>query len=153
MALKQTELTLTDGGVEKRFIITRMTAMQADRWARHLVKALTRAGVALPDGATELGMAGLGGIAQALYGQLDNEATDAAINELRKTVKIVRDPSNPAATSALMEIDIEDAETLTKLDQEAFRLHVGFFKAAAFFISPIVGMLAPAASPEPSPTA
>lgn len=153
MALKQTELTLTDGGVEKKFIITRMSAMQAERWARHLVKALTRAGVALPDAAAELGMAGLGGIAQALYGQLDDEAADVAIAELRKTVKIVRDPANPAATGPVMDIDIEDAETLTKLDQEAFRLHVDFIRAAALFISPLVGMLVPVASPDPSPAA
>lgn len=153
MALKQTELTLTDGGVEKKFIITRMSAMQAERWARHLVKALTRAGVALPDAAAELGMAGLGGIAQALYGQLDDEAADVAITELRKTVKIVRDPANPAATGPLMDHEIEDAETLTKLDQEAFRLHVDFIRAAALFISPLVGMLVPVASPDPSPAA
>ncbi|WP_025885530.1 hypothetical protein [Asaia prunellae] len=153
MALKQTELTLTDGGVDKRFIITRMTAMQADRWARHLVTALTRAGVQLPSEAMEMGMAGLGGIAQALYGQLDDEAADVAIAELRKTVKIARDPSNPAATSGLTEFDIVDAEALGKLDQEAFRLHVDFIRAAARFISPLVGMLVPVASPDPSPAA
>jgi len=151
MALKQTELTLTDGGVDKSF--TRMTAMQADRWARHLVKALTRAGVKLPPEAMELGMVGLAGIAQSLYGQLDDEATDVAITELRKTVKIARDPSNPAATGPVMDIDIEDAVTLTTLDQEAFRLHVDFIRAAALFISPLLGMLVPVANPDPAPAA
>ncbi|RUT26846.1 hypothetical protein C0V97_03975 [Asaia sp. W19] len=155
MALRETTYTIPDGeDAGKVFVITRMPAMQADRWARHLVKALTRAGMALPPDAMEIGLSGLGGMAQAMFGQLEDEAADKALDALMATVKIQRDPNNPASRGQIIDADLEDPETLPRLQAEAFRMHLGFFKAAAYLISPLVQMLVPqAASDKPQPAA
>lgn len=155
MAIKEATYTIPDGDdAGKVFIIRRMTALKADRWARHLIKALTRAGIELPDDALSLGLSALGGQAQALWGQLNDEAADTALAELLGTVRILRDPQNPASEAAVTDLDIEAEDTLTRLYVEAFRMHVGFFKAAAFQLSPLVGILAPqAASDEAQPAA
>ncbi|GAB6854458.1 hypothetical protein [Asaia astilbis] len=153
MSEKEVTLVLNDGGVDKTFLIKRMDAFSADKWARHLIKALTRAGMALPEDAVQLGMTGLSaGSAQSLFGQLDDDAADQAIASLRGTIKRVLDPSNPLLTRAMNATDIEDPATLSKLDVEAFRVHVGFFKAAAFFLFPLLEMLTPQAAQSESPS-
>lgn len=152
MSEKEVTRTLLDGGVEKTFLIKRMDAISADKWARHLVKALTRAGSTMPEEAINLGLAGLGGVAQSLFGQLDDDAADTALASLRGTITRVLDPSNPLLNRVMNATDIEDPETLSKLHVEAFRVHLGFFKAAAFFISPLLELLTPAAAQSESPS-
>lgn len=139
----------------KRFVITRMPAFAADKWARHTVKALIKSGAKIPDTAIDAGILGLSGVAMQMFGFMDDEDCDKAFQAMLDCVKIQRAAPNGAALppSPLLEIDIADPQTLVDLRSEAFKLHVGFFKAAASQISPLAAALIPPASPESSPAA
>lgn len=132
----------------KIFVITRMSAFQADKWARRIVKALIQAGARLPESTMDEGLLGLSGMAVNLFGQLDNAACDEAFDALLACCAIKRGPNT--APSAILEYDITDAETLPALRTEAFRLHVDFFKAAASQISPLAAVLMPGAERQDS---
>ena len=121
------------------FVITRMSAFAADKWARHLVKALIQSGAKLPESVLEAGVMGLAGMAMSLFGYLDDDACDKAFQALIDCVQIKRRPELPAGP--LLEVDIQDPQTLTDLRTEAFKLHVGFLKAAASQISPLAAAL------------
>ena len=121
------------------FVITRMSAFAADKWARHLVKALIQSGAKLPESVLEAGVMGLAGMAMSLFGYLDDDACDKAFQALIDCVQIKRQPHLPA--SPMLENDIQDHQTLTDLRTEAFKLHVGFLKAAASQISPLAAAL------------
>jgi len=138
----------------KRFVITRMPAFAADKWARHTVKALIKSGAKIPDTAMEAGILGLSGVAMQMFGFMDDEDCDKAFQAMLDCVKIQRAAPNGGVLppSPLLEIDITDPQTLVDLRSEAFKLHVGFFKAAASQISPLAAALIPTASPENSPT-
>lgn len=126
----------------KCFVITRMDAFTADRWAMRLIRGLSRAGLEVPDSALKGGIAGLAGVGMALFGHLDDRSCDEALSALIGCVKIRRGP-NPHAVmpQSLLSADIDDPQTLTALRTEAFRLHVDFLKAASSQISPLVAAL------------
>lgn len=123
----------------KIFVITRMSAFKADKWARHLVKALIRSGAQIPDSVMEAGVMGMAGMAMSIFGYLDDEACDKAFQSLLDCVQIKRRPELPAGP--MIEADILDPDTLSNLRTEAFKLHVGFLKAAASQISPLAAAL------------
>lgn len=126
----------------KLFVITRMDAFSADRWAMKLIRGLARAGVEVPDSAMSGGLAGLAGVGMALFGHLDDATCQDVLSTLMECVKIKRGPEPHAVMAQpLMAADIEDPMTLTALRTEAFKLHVGFLKAAASQISPFVTAL------------
>ncbi|MXV35734.1 MULTISPECIES: phage tail assembly chaperone [unclassified Saccharibacter] len=123
----------------KVFIITRMPAFTADRWARNVVRALARSGARTPREALESGIAGLSGQSMALFGHLTDDECDAAFQGLMNCVKIQRDPKTEPAP--LIEADIQDANTLSELRTEAFKLNMDFFKAAIYQIYPLIAAL------------
>lgn len=126
----------------KCFVITRMSAFTADKWARNVVRALGRAGARTPREALQSGIAGLSGQSMALFSHMSDEDCDMAFSGLLDCVKIRRDPSNPSIEPApLIEADITDANTLPELRTEAFRLNVDFFKAAIYQIYPLIEAL------------
>lgn len=110
----------------KRFLITEMSAMQADAWAVRALGAMMRSGVAIPD---EIGRAGLQGF--AMYGLKAILAAPYAesaplLAEVMGCVKIVE----PMITRPLLESDIEEISTITQLRDEVIELHTGFSPAA-----------------------
>lgn len=126
----------------KLFVISRMDAFTADKWAMKLIRGLARAGVEVPDSAMTGGIAGLAGVGMALFGHLDEKTCDDVLGTLMGCVKIKRGPEpHTVMPQPLMSADIEDPMTLTSLRTEAFKLHVGFLKAAASQISPLVAAL------------
>ena len=141
--MKSIEWTPTEGpDAGKCFVITRMPAFTADRWARNVVRALGRAGARTPREALESGIAGLSGQSMALFSHMSDEDCEVAFQGLLDCVKILRDPSNPAVGPArLIEADITDAATLPALRTEAFKLNVDFFKAAIYQIYPLIEAL------------
>ncbi|QDH17407.1 hypothetical protein [Swingsia samuiensis] len=139
--MKEIEWSPTSGAdAGKKFVITRMSAFAADKWARHTIKALIQAGVKVPPSGIKAGLLGMSGLAMNIFGYMDNEECDKAFEALMKCAKIVRAGTVP---SEILDADIDDAETLVKLREEAFKLHVDFFKAAAYQISPLVAALTP----------
>ncbi|GBQ90919.1 phage tail assembly chaperone [Gluconobacter albidus] len=149
--MKSIEWTPASGAdLGKRFTITRMPAFAADKWARHTIKALIKAGAKIPDTAMEAGIVGMGGVAMQMFGFMDNDDCDAAFQALLDCVQIQRPGGMPAR---ILDLDIDDPQTLSDLRTEAFKLHVGFFKAAALQISPLAAALFPQTSPENPPAA
>ncbi len=141
--MKTIEWTPKDGeDAGKCFVISRMPAFTADRWARHVVRALARAGAHTPREALQSGIVGLSGQSMALFGHMSDEDCEKAFSGLLDCVKIRRDPSNPSIEPAsLIEADISDPTTLPALRTEAFRLNVDFFKAAIYQIYPLIEIL------------
>lgn len=126
----------------KCFVITRMSAFTADRWARNVVRSLARAGAVTPREALQSGIAGLSGQSMALFGHMSDEDCDRAFQGLLDCVKIRRDPNNPAVEPApIIDADISDANTLPALRTEAFKLNMDFFKAAIYQIFPLIEAL------------
>ena len=141
--MKSIEWSPTEGpDAGKCFVITRMSAFTADRWARNVVRSLARAGAVTPREALQSGIAGLSGQSMALFGHMSDEDCDAAFQGLLDCVTIRRDPGNPAVEPApLIDADIADANTLPALRTEAFKLNVDFFKAAIYQIYPLIEAL------------
>lgn len=150
MAVKSIEYTITDPGEDrgKVFVITRMSAFDADRWGRHVLHAAIRADLAVRDDAPDAGIAGLAGMGVALFGAIDPAAADGLLERLMRCVTVRPDPSRPGVTRALHATDIAEIETVGTLQAEAFDLHVGFFRGAARLFSPRAATTAaPAAMP------
>lgn len=141
--MKTIEWTPAEGpDAGKCFVISRMSAFTADRWARHVVRALARAGANTPREALHSGIAGLSGQSMALFGHMSDEDCDRAFSGLLDCVTIRRDPTNRTIEPApLIEADITDPNTLPALRAEAFRLNVDFFKAAIYQIYPLIAIL------------
>ncbi|MFT8635722.1 MAG: hypothetical protein ABF706_10585, partial [Novacetimonas hansenii] len=97
MALKSIEYSVTEEGEDlgKVFVITRMSAFDADRWGRHVLHAAIAGGYrAVADDAAE----GMGGIAEAgmrIFGMMAPDAADALLDRLMQCVRIIRDPAHP----------------------------------------------------------
>lgn len=142
----------TDAG--KCFVISRMSAFTADRWARNVVRALGRAGARTPREALQSGIAGLSGQSMALFAHMSDEDCEHAFSGLLDCVKIRRDPKKPDVEAApLIEADISDPNTLPALRAEAFRLNVDFFKAAIYQIYPLIEALREPIMSESQPAA
>ncbi|MFT8346601.1 phage tail assembly chaperone [Gluconobacter oxydans] len=142
----------------KKFVITRMPAFAADKWARHLSKAVIQSTNKMSDAmldqavrkAMEEGILGIASMSMTIFANVDDEACDRAFDQLLQCVKIKR--GNSELASPLLEADISDPQTLTDLRTEAFNLHVGFFKAAIFQSSPLAASLIRAVGPEKQPS-
>ncbi|QDH14123.1 hypothetical protein E3E12_07925 [Formicincola oecophyllae] len=144
--MQETEFSPSEGSdAGKLFVIRPFRAFAGDRWARKVIRALADAGTKLPESALNLGMAGLAGLGMGLFGKMEEQAVEEAFEGLLSCCLIKRDPSNPALPPApLLEADITDPATLSVLRTEAFKVNVGFMKAAAGQISPLVAALLPA---------
>lgn len=133
--MRNTQLiTITDEGRDKGklFVITEMPATHGERWAMRAFFILAKAGVEIPDDVAKSGMAGLAAIGlQQLFKETKFEDVTPLLDELMGCVRIVRDHSHPEMTFPLMEEDTEEIQTRMLLRAEAFKLHVGFLKAAA----------------------
>ncbi|QCE32905.1 hypothetical protein FAI41_04470 [Acetobacteraceae bacterium] len=126
----------------KLFILTRMSAFCADKWARHLVKALAEVGENISPSEINLGIGALAGFRPSLIAHLKEEDADHIYEDLLKCCQIKRDICNPLVEpTKILEADIQDPMTLSKLRNKVFELHVDFLKAAASQIFPLVAAI------------
>lgn len=158
MALKQITVTCPHEGADKgkMFVITRMSAYEADKWGRHAVQAAIGGGGAIP-GVTEGG--GLAEVAAAgvgIFGAMDPARMDELIDQLLDCVAYVPDPANPSVTIpfklAARTDQIEEIPTVGWLQKEAFALHVDFFKGVGQLFS-LLSLLLQMGNSAPSPDA
>ena len=111
---------------DKMFVITEMSAAQAERWGTRALGCAAKAGITVPDGMLNSGMAGfaaiLGGVGSFLAGPRDE--VDSLMAEMFDCVKI----SVPAVPDGrkLLEDDIEEIGTRLWLRDEVLELHTGF---------------------------
>lgn len=118
----------------KRFLITEMPALKAERWATRALLALTKSGQDIGQVQGQ-GMAGIA--VAALHGlqHLQFDDADPLMMEMMDCVQIIPDPRHPETSRPLVQDgeegdDIEEVETRLILKERIFRLHTGFFTPA-----------------------
>lgn len=125
MSLKTKEVEVTVEGRDfgKKYLLTEMPALKAERWARHAIAAINHADLDIREEVRVLGMLGfyLCGF-QALAGG-EVEKVDALMDEMLTRVQIIEDKIiRPLGGDG----DIEEVRTLFQLRKELLELHMGF---------------------------
>jgi hypothetical protein len=137
----------------KRFLLTEMSAYQAERWARKVISTLARRGVQVPVGTELAGMAAFPSLTPlTMMSWIDD---DALIGEIMSCVHAW--PEGSPIPRRLVESDTEEILTLAYLKMEVIALHVGFSMAVvAWTLSPslaaALNLPRPPALPEASST-
>lgn len=111
----------------KTFIITEMSADEAESWAMESLLALTNAGAEVPDASH--GMAGLASAGlEALQG-LKYDVVKPLMDRMLTCVKF-QGPNKNVPAQPLLKGDlcqVEEVTTLLMLRREIFKLHTDFF--------------------------
>ena len=133
MARKVAQYRVEDAGRDqgKVFVITEMSAAQAESWAMRVLFALMASNTEIPDNFAELGMAGLAELGMKSLSGLKWEVARPLLEEMLQCVQFIPDPSKTHVVRALVESDIEEVMTRLKLRAEVFKLHTDFLQAVA----------------------
>ena len=110
----------------KMFLITEMSASQAERWAFRVFQALARTGIDVPEHVSNSGIAGMAIVGLKALGNMPLHEASDLMEEMFACIKIVRDTDHPDMAFGLMEEDIEEVATRVELRTEVFELHTGF---------------------------
>lgn len=134
MARKQITLTIGAEGRDKGkvFILTELSAYEAEEWAGRALFSLMNAGVEIPDNIAEAGLAGVAAMGMKAIAKLAFESAKPLLDKMMDCVQI--QPS-PNVTRELMSGDVEEVATLFTLRKKVLGLHLDFFTAAAPSIS------------------
>lgn len=117
--------------IGKLFVITEMSAAQAESWATRALLALIGANTDVPDNVAELGTAGLAELGLRSLAKLKWEVAEPLLAEMMSCVEIVPDPAKTHVRRPLIEDDIEEVSTRLALRMEWWNLHMGFLLAVA----------------------
>ncbi|MBO1014940.1 hypothetical protein IPU70_15370 [Achromobacter sp. SD115] len=130
MARKQTTLTIGAEGRDKGkvFILTELSAYEAEEWAGRALFSLMNAGVEIPDNIAEAGLAGVAAMGMKAIAKLPFDSAKPLLDKMMDCVQI--QPS-PNVTRELMSGDVEEVATLFTLRKKVLGLHLDFFTAAA----------------------
>lgn len=132
MGRKTANYTVADEGRDKGklFIITEMSASQAEAWALRVLLALINAEVDIPEGFDNLGMAALAQLGLKCITGLKWEVAQPLLDEMMTCVQYVPDPKKIQTVRAIMtDSDIEEVLTRFRLRVEVWQLHMGFLQA------------------------
>ena len=125
MARKETTFIADTGrDTGKQFIITEMSASQAESWAFRVILAVGNAGIEIPEGLASQGMAGLMAIGYMNLLKIPFDAAKPLLDDMMGCVQIV--PSS-SIRRALIEEDIEEVVTRLQLRMAVWSLHLYFF--------------------------
>lgn len=131
MARKIAKVEIVDRGERKKFLITEMSATDAENWALELFFALANAGADIPDDLAEMGFAGLAQVGLTALGKLPYTTAKPLLDRMMGCVQFIPEPDNELIVRFLMEGDIEDVTTRLKLRKEVWNLHTGFLHPAS----------------------
>jgi len=125
MARKETTFVADTGrDTGKQFLITEMSASQAENWAFRVILAIGNAGIEIPEGLAAQGMSGLLAIGYMNLLKIPFEAAEPLLNEMMDCVQII--PSVNVKRK-LFEDDIEEVITRLQLRKSIWDLHMDFF--------------------------
>jgi len=131
MARKIAKVEIIDRGERKKFLITEMSATEAENWALELFFAMANTGVEIPDDLAEMGFAGLAQIGLSALGKIPFEKAKPLMDRMMECVQFIPDPDNEMVVRFLLESDIEEVTTRLKLRKEVWNLHTGFLRPAS----------------------
>jgi hypothetical protein len=116
----------------KTFLLTEMSALQAEKWARRALLALCNKHVEIPPDIVDRGVEGLLHVGITALSGVDFHEAEPLFDEMLTCVQIVPDPeSNPSfKRPPQAEGDIEEVATILLLRGRVWELHTGFSLAA-----------------------
>ena len=125
MARKQASFVAQTGRDQgKEFLITEMSATQAENWAFRVILAIGNAGIEIPDNLAAQGLAGLMAVGYMNLLKIPFDAAKPLLDEMMGCVQIV-----PSANikRPLIEDDIEEVKTRLLIRKAIWDLHMDFF--------------------------
>jgi len=125
MARKESTFIAESGrDKDKQFLITEMSASQAEAWAIKVILAVGNAGIEIPDGLASQGMSGLMAVGYMSLLKIPFEAAKPLLDEMMTCVQYA-----PSANvkRPLIEDDIEEVTTRLALRKAIWNLHMDFF--------------------------
>lgn len=130
MARKQATVTISAEGRDKGkvFVLTELSAYDAEDWAGRALFALMNAGVEIPDNIAEAGLAGVAALGIKAIVKLPFDSAKPLLDKMMGCVQI--QPS-PNVVRALIDDDIEEVATLLQLRKQVLGLHMDFSMAVA----------------------
>ena len=137
MARKEKTITIKDRDKELTFKITEMPAMKAEKWKIRAIMLLLSSDIEMPKGASiEEGISEfMAGGAEKLFKALSKVDVDKAITLFDEMLYDCAQLEVNRVTAALSEdvinSNIEDSSTLTKLRFECLKLHFDFLGVGA----------------------
>lgn len=132
MTRKTTSVTFgEDAGRDagKTYVITEMSAAQAEDWAWRALLALGHAGFVMPDGLEAAGMAAMAVVGINSLINIQWAEAKPLLDEMIGCVQFK--PSEEAQVRPLFADDIEEVSTRVRLRKAVWDLHVDFSAAAA----------------------
>lgn len=135
-------ITISDGTQEtnrdfgKNFLLTEMSAGQAERWAARAFLAIARTKLEVPPELSQMGFAGIAifGLQSLAAGGVNFEELEPLLAEMMDCVRIIPNMARPEVTRRINDEiegipdDIEEVATRVFLRQEVFNLHTGFWQ-------------------------
>lgn len=132
MARKEKTITIKDRDKELTFKITEMPAMKAEKWKIRAIMLLLSSDIDMPQGVSiEEGISKfMAGGAEKLFKALSKVDVDKAINlfdeMLYSCVQLFTQGVSTQVNEAVIDANVEDSSTLTKLRFECLKLHFDF---------------------------
>lgn len=127
MGRKEVDYSATEGrDAGKRFKITEMPAMQAEKWGARFFLALAKSGVDIPQDIAQQGMAGVAIVALRTLGGLDWKLAEPLLDEMFACVQIYLPGDMSQTRKPSAQDDIEEVKTIWDLRKEVLELHLGF---------------------------
>jgi hypothetical protein len=138
---KTIDYTITDSESRdkgKKFRITEMSAMQAEKWCYKAISGMIKSNVDLPSNIMSVPAESLAALGFASILRIDFDDLEPLLEELFNCVEycavseetLKADKKSLAYRKINMEFgDIEEMGTLSALRLEVFKLHLGFLKA------------------------
>jgi len=128
--MRKTKLVqITDEGRDKgkAYLLTEMSAAQAEKWAFRALLLAAQSGADIPDAIRSAGFAGVAimGI-QTILGGVKFDQVEPLLDEMMKCIQFIPDIKNQIMTRPLIEDDIEEVATRVRLRMEVFNLHINF---------------------------
>lgn len=126
MARKTKKITIESKGRDhgKVFLITELDPWTTEAWATEALFAMMNAGVDIPEGIENAGLAGVAALGLSALSKVPYDKAKPLIDKMMTCVQII--PS-PTVVRELISDDVEEVGTLMLLKKEVLLLHLDFF--------------------------
>jgi hypothetical protein len=130
---KTSIFTATEGrDRNKAFLITELSAAEAEDWAMRALFTMVNAGVEIPDELLGAGLAGLASLGIKSLTKVPYESAKPLFDTMMTCVQVLPDPKDHRTVRPLMtDDDIEEVSTRLALRKAVLNLHMDFFLGAA----------------------
>lgn len=128
MARKTATITIEAEGRDKGkvFVLTELSATEAEDWAARALFALMNSGVDVPDNLVDSGLAGIAAMGMGALQKIPYEAAKPLMDTMKRCIQV-----KLAVVRGLIEDDIEEVSTWLYLRKQVLLLHMDFSMAAA----------------------